>query len=113
MKLLKNFESFLQRYQERLEESMKAGAFIFDNVDVLYYNLNKTNLNRGGSYISSSKWQRNKKATINPKNNCDKFFQYTLTVALSHEKIESHPERMQKIKLYGSLELERNKLSVT
>ena len=44
------FESFLQKYQERLEESMRGSEFIYDSVEVLYYNLNKTSLSRGGSY---------------------------------------------------------------
>ena len=35
------FESLLQRYQEGLEESMKGSEFIFDSIDILYYNLNK------------------------------------------------------------------------
>ena len=35
------FESFLQKYQEGLEESMRGSEFVCDNVDVLYYNLNK------------------------------------------------------------------------
>ena len=68
------FESLFQRYQEGLEESIKGSEFIFDNVDILYYNLNEISLNRGGSYIDSSKWLKNKKATINLKNNDDKCF---------------------------------------
>ena len=55
-------------------------------------------LNRGGSYIDSSKWLKNKKATINPKNNDDKCFQYALTVALNHEPIEKDPQRITKVK---------------
>ena len=35
------FESFFQKYQEGLEESMKGSEFIYDSVDALYYNLNK------------------------------------------------------------------------
>ena len=34
------FKSLLQRYQEGLEESVKESEFIFDSVDVLYYDLN-------------------------------------------------------------------------
>ena len=34
VKLLKNFESLLQRYQEGFEESMKESEFIFDSADV-------------------------------------------------------------------------------
>ena len=38
------FKSFLQRYQEGLEESMRGSKFIFDSVDALYYDLNKISL---------------------------------------------------------------------
>ena len=41
---------------------------------------------------------KNKKSTINPKNNDDNCFQYTLTVALNHKQIKSNPERISKIK---------------
>ena len=59
------FEFFLQKYQEGLEESMTV--FVYDSVDVLYYNLNNVSLSRGESYIVSPKWLKNKKATINKK----------------------------------------------
>ena len=81
------FQSFLQKYQEGLEESMRGSEFVYDSVDVLYYNLNKVSLSRGESYIDSPKWLKNKKATINPKNKDDKCFQYALAVALNYEKI--------------------------
>ena len=77
------FESFLQKYQEGLEESMRGSEFVYDSADVLYYSLNKVSLSRGQSYIDSPKWLKNKKATINPKNKDDKCFQYALTVALN------------------------------
>ena len=35
------FESLLAKYQEGLEESMRGSKFIFDSVDLLYYNLQK------------------------------------------------------------------------
>ena len=92
------FESFFQRYQEGLEESMRGSEFVYDSVDALYYNLNKVSLSRGRSYIDSPKWLKNKKATMNPKNNDDKCFQYALTVALNYEKIKKEPQRISKIK---------------
>ena len=49
------FESLLKRSQEGLEESMKGNEFIFDSTDILYYNLNKISLDRGGSDIDSPK----------------------------------------------------------
>ena len=45
------------------------------------------NPNRGGSYIDSPDWIKNKKATLNTINkNNNKFFQYAVTVALNYEK---------------------------
>ena len=57
------------------------------------------NPNRGGSYVDSPSWIKNKKATINPinkKNN--KCFQYAVTVAVNHKEIQKHAERITKIK---------------
>ena len=77
------FESFLKKYQEEIEESMRGSEFICDNVDVLYYNLHKVSLHRGGSHIDPPKCLRkNKKVTINPKNKDEKCSQYGLTMEL-------------------------------
>ena len=92
------FESFLQKYEENLQEKMKGSGFEFDAVDFFYYDFNKISLNRGGSYIDSPKWIKNKKSTINPKNNDHKCFQYAVTLALNLDKINSNPERISKIK---------------
>ena len=94
------FESLLQRYQEGLEESMKGSDFIFDSIDILHYNLNKISLNRGGSYTDSPKWLKNKKSTINPKNNDHKCFRCALTVTLNYQSIKKNPERISEIKLF-------------
>ena len=94
------FESLLEKYQEGLEEPMRGSEFIFDNFDLLYYNLQKINLNRkASSYINSPKWLKNKKATINPKNNDNNCFQYALTVALNYHNINKHPQRIRKLSL--------------
>ena len=91
------FDSFLQKYQEGLEKSMKGSEFIFGGVDLLYYKLLKISLNRGGSYIDSE-WLKNKKATINLKNNDDKCFKYAVTVASKYQSVKTGPQRISKIK---------------
>ena len=58
------FESFLQKFERHFQEKMKGSQFEFDGVDFLYYGFNKISLNRGGSYIDSPKWIKNKKSTI-------------------------------------------------
>ena len=96
----KLFKSLLQKYQEGLEKSMKQREFIFDSVDLLYYKFHKISLNRGGSYVDSPEWLKNKKAAINSKNNDDKCFQNAITVALNHDKINDHHERVSNINLF-------------
>ena len=48
---------------------MKSIVFLFDYVHLLYYKCHKINPNRGGSYIDSPDWIKNKK---------EKCFQYIL-----------------------------------
>ena len=69
------FKSFLQRYQEGLQEKMRKSDFPFEGVNLMYYDFNKISLNRIGSYIESAKWIKDIKSTINPKNNDYKCFQ--------------------------------------
>ena len=88
------FKSFLQRYQERLQEKMRGSEFEFDGIHLLYYDFNKVSLNRGGSYIEPAKWIKDKTSTINPKNNYYKCFQYAVTVALNRDKIKKDPQRV-------------------
>ena len=92
------FKSFLLRYQEGLQEKMRGSDFEFDGIHLLYYDFNKISLNRGGSYIESAKWIKDKRSTINPKNNDYKCFQYAVTVALNHNKINEDTQRVSKIK---------------
>ena len=73
---------------------MKGSEFIFYSVDVLHYHLQKTSLKRTrSSYIDSPEWIKNKKATINPKNNDDNCFEYAIIAPLNHkQQIKNHPE---------------------
>ena len=82
------FKSFLQKYEENLQNKMKGSDFELDDVNFLYYDFNKISLNRGGSYIDSVKWLKDKRSTINPKGNDDKCFQYAVTLALTFDKIK-------------------------
>ena len=92
------FESFLQKYEENLQEKMKRSDFEFDGVNFLYYDFNKKSIYRGGSNTDLPKWLKDKKSTINPKNNDDKCFQYAVTLALNLNNIDNHPEIISKIK---------------
>ena len=92
------FESFLQRFEENLQNKMRGSEFEFDGINFFYYNFNKTSIYRGGSYIDSPKWLKDKKSTIDPKNNDYKCFQYAATLALNLNRINKDPQRRSKIK---------------
>ena len=77
---------------------MRGGEFVPDSIDLLYYHLQKIGLKRGGSHIDCPRWLKTKKATINPENNDDNFFQYISTVALNYQNTENNPQRISKIK---------------
>ena len=92
------FDSLKNRYQNNLE-LMKSSQFVFNYVHLLYYKCHKINPNRGGSYIDSLDWIKNKRATVNPINKKDnKCFQYAVTVALNHEEIKKDWQRITKNK---------------
>ena len=104
------FKSLLKGYEENLQNKMRGSEFEFDDVNFLYYDFNKISINRGGSYIDSPKWLKDKKSIINPKNNDHKCFQYAATLALNLDKIKKDAQRLFKIKpfieQYNSKEIE-------
>ena len=99
MELSKNFlNPFCKDTKKIYKKKMKGSDFAFDGVNYLYYNFNKIGISRGGSYIDSPKWLKDKKSTVNQKNNDNKWFQYAVALALNIDKINDHPERISKIK---------------
>ena len=67
---------------------------------MMYCKCHKANFGHGGSYINSPDQVKQKKATINPKTENDKCFQYAPTVTLNYEEIKQNPERVSNIKLF-------------
>ena len=77
------FDLLLRKYKKGLAQSMYDSNFIFDYVSEMYYICNKTNLNHGKLCIDYPKCIKSIEATINPKNNDDNCFQFTIMVALN------------------------------
>ena len=74
-----------------LETIMRGSDSILNSVQLLYCKCHKIN-------IDSPDWIKKKKTAINPKNEDYKLFQYASTVALNHEEIKRHLQRISKIK---------------
>ena len=47
------YDSLIKKYQELLEYSTKNSGLILEDVESMVYDINKTAINRGGSYIES------------------------------------------------------------
>ena len=68
---------------------MRDSKFVFDYVQLLYYQCHKINLNCVESYMNCPDWIKIKTTTINLINNKDnKYFQYTVAVALNFKEIK-------------------------
>ena len=76
---------------------MEGSELHFERVVLLRYKLRKISLRRGGSYINSPKWIKNKKGTISSQNEDDKYFIYAVIASLNHHKIDNHPERISNL----------------
>ena len=76
---------------------MKGSDFIFNRINYLYYDLNRITISKGGSYIESPKWLKDKKCTINQKNTDNKCFQNATTLALNFNNIDKHHQRISKL----------------
>ena len=60
--------SLLNNYQKEEIILRNGSNFVFQSVDLLSNHIYKISLKRGNSYIKSSEWLINKRATVNPKN---------------------------------------------
>ena len=90
------YRSLLQNYYDNLQEKMRGSDFVFNGINYFYCDFNRVSISKGGSYIESPKWLKNKKSTVNQKNNDYKYFQYAAILALNFDKVTSHPERITK-----------------
>ena len=79
-------------------ETEEVAELIFNGINYLYYDLNRITISKGGSYIESPKWLKDKKCTINQKNTDNKCFQYATTLALNVNNIDKHHQRISTIK---------------
>ena len=61
------YRSLLQNYNDNLQEKMKGSDFAYSGINYFYYDLNMVSICKGGSYIESPKWLKDKKTTVNKK----------------------------------------------
>ena len=74
--------------------------FRFDEVLFLDVNFHQLNLTRGSSYLPLPDWIEKKKAIINPQNDDEECFKWTVITALEWTEIKSHPERVSNLRKF-------------
>ena len=78
--------------------ALANSGFRFNKVLFLDVNFHPFNLTRGSSYLLLPDQLVNKRALINPKNESDEeCFKWAVIVALHHEEIKSHLERISNL----------------
>ena len=75
--------------------------FRFDEVLLLDVNFHQLNFTRGSSYLLLSDWLAKKKVIINPQNDDEQCFKWSVIAALEWTDIESHPERVPNLRKFA------------
>ena len=88
------FDQLIKKHHD-LTESLKNVDLIPEGIESITYNF--TEIIITDTFIESPEWIKNKKCAINPQNKDNKRFQYSVTIALNHQKIKNNPERISKI----------------
>ena len=74
--------------------------FVFDEVLYIDVDFHQLNLMTGSSYLPLPDWLMKKKAIINPRNEDQDCFKWAVIAASRWEDIDSHPERISKLKRF-------------
>ena len=87
--------------KEQIENpALLNSRFIFDEVLFMDKDFHQLNLTRGSSYIPLPQWLANKKAIINPRNEDQECFKWTVIAASRWGEIGKGPQRVSNLKKY-------------
>ena len=90
-------EMFAHMMTQIENPALLNSRFEFDEVLFLDANFHQLNLTRGSSYLPLSPWLAKKKAIINPNNDDNECFKWTVIAALEFPNTKSHPERISNL----------------
>ena len=79
---------------------LPESGFSLDKMMNLYINFHRLVLTRGSSYTELPEGIKSKKAVINPQNNDEECFKWTVIESLHHEDIKHDPERISLLRPY-------------
>ncbi|XP_057296218.1 uncharacterized protein LOC130625168 [Hydractinia symbiolongicarpus] len=80
--------------------ALPKSGFTISRIMHIDVDFHKLRLTRGSSYIKAPKWILTKKAIINPMNEDEECFKWSIMSALHHEEIGTNPQRISKLEPY-------------
>ena len=80
--------------------ALSDSKFVFNEVMHMNVNFHQLNLMRASSYLPLPEWLARKKMIINPHNEDLECFKWAVIAASRWEEIDSHPERISKLKRF-------------
>ena len=93
-------ETIAHMKQQIENPALSDSKFVFDEVLHMDVDFHRLNLLRGLSYLPLPKWLAHKKVIINPHNEDRECFKWAVIAASRWEEIDSHPERISKLKRF-------------
>ena len=94
-------QSMIEHMTQQVENpALRDSKFVFDRIMYMDIRRYRLNLTRGSSYIPLPDWLAKKKAILNPKDLDEKFFKWAVIAALKWGEIDSHSERISKLRHY-------------
>ena len=96
-------DKMINQMREQIDNpALINSRFVFEELLFLDANFHRLNLTRGGSYLSLPKFIERRKAVINPQNQDDECFMWSVISALHNSEIKSHPERISNLREFES-----------
>ena len=89
------FDQLIKKHND-LVKSLKNIDLISEGIESITYNF--TEIIKINTFVESPRWLKLKRCIMNPQNNDNKCFQYSIALALYHQQIKNNFFRISKIK---------------
>ena len=94
----------INHMREQIENpALINSRFIFEEVLFMGVNFHRLNLTRGGTHLPLPKFVERRKAVINPQNQDNECFKWSVIATLHNSEIKPHPERISSLRKFEFL----------
>ena len=94
----------INHMREQIENpALINSRFVLEEVLFMDVNFHRLNLTRGGTHLPLPKFIERRKAVINPQNQDNNCFKWSVIAALHNSEIKSHPECISYLRKFESM----------